>query len=464
MSTNCIPDEKCHDRWIWVTTFLMAIVYLIWYMYSQELMNLAPKLVKTIVKRMKNLVCRAKRLVAQNVVNVVRNHNKLTKAQCQGKLKSLDSVNSNYLGILTYYINISSLLKVNVVLLNEIQIPTIWENVKYYFVAFINLDIFSLSYDTCPTSSMTTVSKALFKMLIVVFIFLVWLFTYITVLIIRKFKYFRKLNSLKSLKYSLIEGFIETQKFSYSLKAGTVFYFLTCVQAGSKYRWLYDGTLECYSSWQNAVIVYLVYDVIPFPVMLIAGIFLVREVHISAQGFIIASFFPLPMLIYWTIMYTVRWRKVRKPKGKQLSGACTTILDSLQGPYREQGLIFGWEGIIEFRKLVFNLLTLVPNDVLRLTIGGFGCTLAFGHHIIVRPFKGVKDNLVESVSLGLLIMHAICHLSKAVLSDFGITPESHSWNERLFQVLDFSEYVYLAALLIFIILLKLCNLERETEK
>ncbi len=427
-------------------------------MYSQELINLVPKLVRATIKAIKGLVARAKRLLSPNVVDII-NQNRKTKCNVQS---SLDN-NSNYLGILTYYINISSLLKVNVVLMNEIQIPSMWENAKYYFVAFINLDIYSLTYDTCPTSNMTTISKAFFKMLIVVFIFMIWLSMYIMVLMARKLKYFRKSDSLKFLKYKLIEGFIETKKFSYSLKAGTVFYFLTCVRAGSKYRWLYDATLECYSSWQKTVIVYLVYDVIPFPAMLIAGLFLIRQGHISILGFMIASFLPLPMLIYWTIMYTFRWRTVGNSKGKQLSGACMTILDSLQGPYREQGLIFGWEGIIEFRKLVFNLLTLVPNDVLRLTIGGFGCTLAFGHHIIVRPFKGLKDNLVESVSLGLLIMHAICNVAKAVLSDFGITPESQSWNESLFQVLDFSEYVFLAALLTFIIIFELFNVEKKVK-
>ena len=422
-------------------------------------MQCVPNSMRAIITGIRKLLSKAKQSVNPNAVTIC-NQNEITKPDNKDSFE----VDSNYLGILTYYININSLLKINVILLNEIEIPSMWENIEYYFIAFINLDIFSLSYDTCPFSSMTTISKALLKMLIVVFIILVWLILFIMVLMLRKLKCFRRSNSLRTFKYKLIEGFIETKKFTYSLKAGTVFYFLTCVQAGSKYRWLYDGTLECYSVWQKVVIAYLVYDVIPFSAMLIMGLSLLRQGHISAKGFMVACFLPLPILIYLTVMYTIKWKKVGKSKTKQLSRTTETILNSLQGPYREQGLTFGWEGIIEFRKLVFNLLTLVPNDVLRLILCGFGCMIAFAHHLIILPFKGVKDNLVESASLLLLTMYAICNVAKAVLSDFGTTPESHAWNEHLFQALEVSEHIFLASLLTFIIILELLNVGKKVKK
>ena len=431
----------------------MAAVYLVWYMYSPEIMGLVPTLANSMKNNIDKMLKTSKH-VEHIMVNEISGK-VATSCQSNGKQCYVEGGETNYLGIITYYINVSSLIKVNVVLDKYIPVPLIWDRIEYYFTAFINLDIFAFSYDVCPFSGMTIQSKALIKTIIVFFILLIWLALSILIFFVSKIKRFKNSRYLNTFKYRLVCGLIETMKFTYSLKAGTVFFLITCIDVGTKHLWLYDAEIVCYTWWQKLLIAYLTNDVVPFSLTIMTGLVLLKRGFISPINFIFACFLPLPFLVSWGFLYFLKWRKQHVSPFIQLNKVSETILDSFQGAYRDHSFLTScWEGVVEFRKLLFNLVTLISNNVFRLILGCTMCIIALVHHICYAPFKGMKDNWTETISLCLLTVCAACSTAKAVLSDFGITPQSGQFNEKLFQVLELWDHLSLAILVISIIWLE----------
>ncbi len=332
--------------------FIMAAVYLVWYMYSQEIMGLLPTLAN-IIKNKTDKMLKTSKHVEPIMVNEISGK-VATSCQGNGKQCYVEGGETNYLGIITYYINVSSLLKVDVLLENNTQIPLIWDKFEYYFIAFLNLDIFAFSYDVCPFPGMTIQSKAFVKTIIVFFILLVWIVIFTTVALLGKLKCFRGKQCLKAVRYKLLEGLVETMKFTYSLKAGTVFFLLTCIDVGTKRLWLYDAEILCYTWWQKLLIAYLINDVVPFSLTIITGLVLLKQGFISPITFILGCFLPLPFLVSWAFLYLLKWRKQQVSPVIQLNKVSETIFDSFQGAYRDQiTLTSCWEGVVELRKLLF---------------------------------------------------------------------------------------------------------------
>ena len=484
MSRTCIPDDKCKDWWIWPAAVFLAMSYLIWYMYKGDLLPGFEFLMLKVYSY---------RSAKSNVIHVKSKENLKHDPYDPSiplEMKALKDrrIDKGYFDIIVYFVNIISLLKVKV----EFQTSHVGEgflyNLEKYFTRYLDVDMQQVANVTvCPFAGVNAVTKTLARPIFVVMIISVWFVLYsITSLLmsvyrVRKHKFSEK---IKVFKLKLIEGYVETMKYSYSGLAGVTFIYLTCVSIADHHYWKYNAEIQCFSNFQLAVIAFAVVYTVPFSITTILGEKLLARQKIGCVQFMVGCFFPLPYLIYWTFSFvffknsfgqrSISLKSLAKstrnlmlghiPEGKvqaekNVSETAQVILDTYQGPYKDENS--AWEGVIELRKLLFNTYYLVNNNIYRLTLCTFTAVIVLVHHNLVKPFKNENSNRTETLSLSLLCMACVTNSIKTVFTESGILVQSNTPTEQLLYLLNRLDRIMIVILLGYIIITELYYLIKE---
>ena len=147
---------------------------------------------------------------------------------------------------------------------------------------------------------MTTFVKLSFKLIFLLAIYISWLvlFSILSISLIPKMC---KSGIVNVMKLKFIKGIVEIIKYTYGSFTGIIFICLTCVTVADDLVWKYDGTVYCWSQWQQWMILICSVYVIPFPLMLILGLKLLQERRITSTNFLFGCILPLPFLIIWIL-------------------------------------------------------------------------------------------------------------------------------------------------------------------
>ena len=143
----------------------------------------------------------------------------------------------------------------------------------------------------------------------------------------------------------------------------------------------------------------------------------------------LACSFPLPFLVYWIGAFFIFDKSssckemrsacfTKREEGEQnliVSEKSQVILDAYEGPYRDDHT--SWEGVIEFRKLLFNAYYLISNNIYRLILCTITAVITLIHHNSVKPFKSKNSNRAETLSLGLLCIACVTNSIKTVFTE-----------------------------------------------
>ncbi len=580
LSTDCVRDTECNDTWVWPVMIVGALLYLFYYMYKSELVNISFKAFTYIVSKCESIrgklgpendnrsttkpdVTIVKSAYVANVTDnsqggsrhnspmgtplkrlqplatISRSDNTLfthsvdsdiykTKSNIAWtslltKIANLDEterktimdhedadgVDRGYLGIITYYAQASGLMRVHIEFKN-ISSGGLIDTIEEYLVKYLDFDIYQVELKVCPLPGISALFKALLKTFFVVTIYTCWcIMASVTYLFYvcsgknQKAKQYAKKFHLK-----LVEGLVEVIKYTFSSLANNNFALLSCVYIGQSYVWKLDGNVSCFTTWQGLAGLFLIFYTVPFSFTLAYGTKLIKEGKISSTHFILSCIVPLPFCFIWLFLYLLRWHKVgdsspsrhkwreyevTRASDVKLSASAEVILSVLQGPYRDddhtlisiprfaflRGLsstekepnskvsIIGstayWEGIMELRRLVLNCLTLVNNQILKLTLMAVTCLVILIHHVSVQPFKLERSNRAETLSLSFLLIISALNVVKATFTEFGMIPDGP--NEPLLRVIDKAGHVMLFLLICFILLIELyCFLHTRYKK
>ncbi len=410
-----------------------------------------------------------------------------------------EGVDRGYLGIVTYFAQTSGLINVPVEF-SDGHSGSAFDTVQDYALKCLNFDLYQVQVTVCPFPGINALFKSMIKSLFVLLIYCLWLFMFAITCVLCAFAH--KGSKLKVLsnkfRLKLIEGLVEVIKYTYSSLASSNFSLLTCIYIGDSLIWKLDGTVTCFQQWQTSAAIFLLYYTIPFIFSLAIGAQLLKQGKISSSHFLFSCLMPLPFCLLWSFLYLCKWRKVEHaPKASearahvQLSDSAKVILDVLQGPYRdddetvihlpnlfktaekhnnnqsgnkilEVNSAVYWEGTMVFRRLVLNSLTLVDNDLVRLTLICVTCLIILLHHMYVSPFKLTRSNRVETLSLTFLILIAVMNTIKAAFSENGIIPEGP--NESLLLFFQRANNVFLIALIAFLLFVELWAFFRHRHK
>ena len=227
---------------------------------------------------------------------------------------------------------------------------------------------------------------------------------------------------------------------------------LHCVRLEDRQVLFLDGNVQCYQTFQFYLFAYVFSSVLPFFLVPVLGSYLLKLNRISVVQFSLACIFPLPFCCYWTylLVRNTSWRTRRSydsDRGTRIHDEknCNTVdstgianedlntetevsvcksavLRVLVSPFRRHSATFifpasylPWEGFLILRKLVLILvLTFVHDHREKTILSMIFCAVILLPQVFVKPFKSAVDNVLETLSLVMLIIISPLSLVKGI--------------------------------------------------
>lgn len=112
-----------------------------------------------------------------------------------------------------------------------------------------------------------------------------------------------------------------------------------------------------------------------------------------------------------------------------VSEESTAVAEKLSGAFKEN--IFSglcWEGIFNFRRLVLiTIYTFTSDRLIRQMALALASFVILISHLMVKPFKKMLSNHIETVSLSVLLLIAVLNLVKAAFLRSGTEPKEENF-------------------------------------
>ena len=457
-STECIRNDKCtYASSFWVVIVVYGILYVVFFILEEEWEMMIAKLkywLKTTV-----------------FLSFIRNMRKwccssFTVHRTQRNTSSMledDGTVGAYLSIFMYYIQIPHILKVSILYRDGRNTAPLTE-LLYTIKNIFSFNTFGIHLKTCIFEGVTAVFKIWIRLAFVMYLFgaLVFLYILIKPLSIfigpqRESSFFYKSAPINA---KFIAAFVSLLLYTYQYFAENSFAMLKCIDIEStKESVLFiDANIICYQSWQFAVIIFVCVYVIPFATVLAIAPDLMRRNIIGIKVFILSLFIPLfsaPFLIVRFIKERATGQEIKtgtkddpnksinkndlnKTSDKNARHLVSRVLCD---PYKNT-FAWGicWEGVIALRRLLLIVIaTLTPSLLFRHILLSLGCQLALVTQLIVKPFVRTSCNIMETISLSIILLVSIMNLLKAAYFQSGEIPDSTA--DKVFEVYDWIEAI-----------------------
>ncbi len=469
ISTVCIPDDDCDDWWMWPAGFLLAFAYLTWFMFKGNIIHL--------VKCVFHWFC-----FSHKHNDWPLSHTNRWKDSNQ----PLESDENAYFDILVCSVNIMSLIKVQVEFAKSSVEGGILYNIEKKFTKYLDIEVQEAFHiEVCPFPGINATIKTLARPIFTVMVLFVWCLLFVAFWLLMHILICNHQKTIHLLKYflnkfklKLVEGFVETVKYSYSGIAGATFMLLTCVKVGSKSFWKFNAEIACYSTVQKLVIVFATIYTIPLVFIPPTAGKLLRSNTIGYTQVMFACILPFPFLTFWIFWYILPGKCHRNQSisfseancaiqatfmhcaTTHLSEETQVLLVTYQGAYKSECSY--WESILEIRKLIFCSFYLVPNDIYRLVLCTFASIIALVHHRSVYPFKHINSNRAETLSLSLICIACVTNGIKSVYPQSGLIVESDTPTEQLLHLMNKLDKIFTLLLLVYIIFVEIFDLVRKS--
>lgn len=417
-SVDCTKTAKCNQHWLWIATIIFTIGLVLYLLIKPPILGF-----------LTDQILWFKRKVIQSEDDL-------------GEIGDHHHSDSGYLKITFYFYQVADILM-------DGRTEGLLEKVPFVYlvVSAFNFQIRTVNDRIgCPFSGLTAVTKELLlsatisvTMADVLLIYCAHVFINIC----------RRKEKPKLSHYVAV--LVEVLLLGYERLAETSLKLMHCVSIGSR-KWLFiDGNVQCFQWWQYILLAYIVVFVMPFILVLYFGSFKLYKSSISANEFLAACIFPLPIIVYWSL------KEIRKRRERDSTNAqedSDDVLEVLHGPFRlpssNDGGTLYWESVLIGRRFVLLAChTLIQNAMLRMVCMAFACLLMTLHHMLKNPYRDLLANKAETLSLSALTMIAAINLPRATFLYIGLDlrPEQ--------SYLDYLEWIEVGALAFIPVLLSL---------
>ncbi len=440
LSPECKPNEECSiNSWFWSIVAGYGLFYVIFFLFDKEWSIATRKFGRWLWK-----YCRPKE-AKEDQVDVLDEYNPPERRP------------GAYLTIFMYYVQVPSLLVVSLYYTEERdeRYKELTDNAAKVF----QFDTLGLTYSSCLFENVTPAQKVFVKTAFVGYLFAVLVIMLLFSLLVQALCACAKKRERNKgfgitrlpLDARFILGFTILVLYTYEFISENFFTVLKCEEIFSlgKSVLYIDGTIQCYQIWQYVVIAFVCLYIVPmFAVVGMAPI-LLKEGKIRLRTFILSLIFPLIALPHTFYLY-VKYRRQQKQLAEPTEpiherfGSLNSVLYLVVEPYdmdRTGGLC--WEGAIILRRLILiAIATLVRPVITRHMLLVIVCMIILVVHVRIQPFKRKSSNIVEGVSLFILLGIAIMNLVKAVYWDSAVIPKGPA--DTIFRVYDIIEKVLIS--------------------
>ena len=470
--TECTPNEECESKLFWVELSIFVLLYCLFFFFYQDLVNY---LAKAVFSSTKLFPRRRPNLHTQS-----QSTETYFGRRCGGCLK-----------IIFYYYQI-----VHIFISSVGEPGHALQKVRLFLDPIFNLLVSNLLFVKCPFKDLYPIQKTviLHSLGVLMLLFLGLLFV-----VWKIFNCFKRQSGTSAPVYldtatgpyidceetteyltnnhdphssfqcRISSAFTHISLLMYASSANLCLTFLHCVPLADRQVLFIDGTVICFQVFHYFVLAYVVIGIVPFCLVPVLGSYLLAFDLISLTQFFLGCLFPLPLCCFWAMLLFKRWR-YRNSRGyvavssqldtllghdsidaKNETTPRSAVLHTLLGPFRPQApflcfpeLLIPWEGVLIFRRLVIILLFTFMYDVnLRMFFVHLACIIILVSHLYVKPFKRPSDNIMEMLSLSILvILSGITHI-KAIYD--GTDKSAQDVNPQLFNVISTIETVLIVA-------------------
>ena len=220
-----------------------------------------------------------------------------TDAEKPEKKEEKDS-GMKYLQILFYFVQDAALFKVH--------LPDFTPKEKSMLVRFLEFspqvlllytEVTSLCIISDTTAVLKVTLKALFGPCIMALLFLM----YLGQRLLSGFV-LRNSTTWETVKAKLCEAFLLTILFSYQKIIQSCFRLVQCIEIKDAKVLFIQAEIVCFTWWQTTIETYLSLATVPVFIFLSLGPYFVKDKRLSVQLFLVACFFPLPLLLYLVVL------------------------------------------------------------------------------------------------------------------------------------------------------------------
>ncbi len=275
LSLECINMNNCNDHWLWPLVMLVVITYMAWYTFRNHIFGI-PAFVAS----------------------------KMCSWCSTTHSTDVYYIDKGYFGIVTYFIQVKAVMGLSISLDDKRAVNSWFDQIQAYIELGLNFELSYISNDTCALKGLTSMNKMIFKLSFLFGIFAFWNIIFLALSLVKQFiiQTGVKTDKLAKFQIKLIYGLVEIIKYTYLGFTSIVFYSLTCTFVGGKYVWFYDGSVQCYSLWQQLMIIFATTFVLPYPFLIYLGAKHLNCKRVSYKLFLLAVYFPLPVLFVFLVL------------------------------------------------------------------------------------------------------------------------------------------------------------------
>ena len=464
-TTACIKHALCKHTWFWFIALAAGPLYVLFFMYLKEIgafvrVLILPKrfgkgrtsntdenyvsfdndernMNDSSVDRMSDSESNQRR-------DLLRPLSLTNTRTTETVPESQSNLISGFIKILFFFYQTQALFKVSV--RNE-GFHKALELVKDILTGIFNFKVDGESSKIvwCPIKGLHPVGKSMLKATFVAYVVILVLLFKAFAVMVRKVKGLRQdiaaSERRNKFELRLVNCSIQFILLGYNTLTVTLFSLVSCVNLFSSEDVLFiDGTITCYQWWQYVVFFVLGIFVIPFPMVILLAIKLLKQPRTSTKSVFSCLIFPLPYFLYWFVS-SFLWKR---RSSEQYQDNSTTANDDdsvlsqrpsqfvssdvynqeillvLLGPFRKRNGLnkinsdaynkLPWESIFIARRLILiGLYTLITNPVVRLYIMLAFTVVFFVHHALILPFSSRILNHAETCSL--LFLTSLCAMN-----------------------------------------------------
>ncbi|XP_028408073.1 uncharacterized protein LOC114530670 isoform X2 [Dendronephthya gigantea] len=444
--TKCKANKHCTGASFWPGITLYLIIYLLFFLYQEDILGF---LGGRIFPR---LPC---------LLSVTHRNDQTFKPG--GLLK-----------ITFYYYQIVYLLRRSLGFDDKINLL---DDLETFFFSFLIAGIPSFN---CPFQDLRAVEKAFIVHSVGYSLLILLCLLWLSILLFKSFqklRLFRPRNTetlshnhgleRKCFLSRIAGAFANISLLMYASSTQLCLSLLHCVPVGERQVMFLDGNKECYQKFQYFLLIYLITCILPFCLVPVLGSYLLKLNRISVAQFLLACIIPLPACFYWSYLLLRQFPRrteakkngarnkevdmiqddtpVRENREENVDraldsehesrGSKSAILRVLLGPFRphKATLIFPashlpWEGFLIFRRLaVILILTFVYENREKAIYSLIVCVAILLTQVWVKPFRSKVDNVLETLSLGTLIVIAALRLIESIYNGEDLDSDSVSF-------------------------------------
>ena len=411
-SEKCRKSNKCNDHWFWIITTIYLFIMSLYLVHK-------PPIASYLWNQLTSLI---------------------RKPQVRQVLRE-ESEDSGYVKILFYFYQMAQILMLQ-------SYPELFLKVNFIkpLISLFNFQVQAIDKEMgCPFPGLDVVTKELF---LSTEVFGTMFFAILIYFCHRLFNIFIKKDQPHFLPY--LAATMETLLLGYASLTNTSLKLLTCVPMKSELRLFSCGDIVCFQWWQILLGFFVLFFLLPFVFILYFGSKELYESRISILHFMTACCLPLPVLVYWGFR---RLNRNSTQEGERIIQRSTerdmetsAIKEVLYGPFRRPSETTGgtlhWESILIGRRFLLLTVHSFITDPMTRFICLDACSLAiFIHHLIKKPFKDSKANVIESLSLLSLVAIATINVAKASFVSAAVVAEGPVLDR--FEVFEWIEIVLL---------------------